>query len=98
MELLTVEQFLPHVNKIVRVDGWHHTLTLTRVDIRKLEEWEKEVVSRQPFMLILRGPRGDVLPEGFRDMQIEDGPSFHLYVIPILTPQTDRQNYQVIFN
>ena len=90
--------FLPHVNKIVRVDGWHHTLTLTRVDIRKLEEWEKEVVSRQPFMLILRGPHGDVLPEGFRELTIEDGPSFKLYVIPVFTPQRDRQNYQIVFN
>jgi hypothetical protein len=98
MELLTPELFLPHVNKTVKVNGWHHTLTLSRVDIRKLEEWEKEVVQRQPFMLILRGPRGDVLPEGFRDLEIEDGPSFHLYVIPILTPQSDRQNYQIIFN
>src|SRR3954451_868121 len=60
-EKLTPEHFLPHVNKTVRVSGWHHTLTLARVDIRKLEEWERKVVQRQPFMLILRGPRGDVL-------------------------------------
>jgi hypothetical protein len=98
MELLTPEHFLPHVNKTVRVDGWHHTLTLTRVDLRKLEEWEKDAVQRQPFMLILRGPPGDVLPEGFRELQIEGGASFRLYVIPIMTPQRDRQNYQIVFN
>jgi hypothetical protein len=98
MELLTPEHFLPHVNKTVRVDGWPHALTLTRVDIRKLEEWEQEVVQRQPFILILRGPRDDVLPEGFRELQIEGGPSFKLYVIPVMTPQRDRQNYQIVFN
>ncbi len=98
MELLTPEHFLPHVNKAVHVSGWHHTLTLTRVDVRKLEEWEKEIARRQPFMLILRGPRGDVLPEGMRDLKIEDGPSFKLYIMPGMTPQSDRQNYQVIFN
>jgi hypothetical protein len=98
MELLTPEHFLPHVNKIVRVDGWHHTLTLTRVDIRKLEEWEQEVVQRQPFMVLFRGPPGDVLPEGTHELRIEDGPSFNLYVIPVFTPQRDRQTYQAVFN
>jgi hypothetical protein len=97
-EKLTPEHFLPHVNKTVRVSGWHHTLTLARVDIRKLEEWEREVVQRQPFMLILRGPRGDVLPEGMHNLEIEDGALFNLYVIPVITPQPDRQNYQVVFN
>jgi len=98
MELLTPEHFLPHVDKPVKVKGWHHTLTLSSVDIRKLEEWEKGIVRRQPFILILRGPRGDVLPEGFHDLEIEGGASFQLYVIPILTPQPDRQNYQIVFN
>ena len=31
-ELLTSEDFLPHVNKVFRVRGGHHALTLTRVD------------------------------------------------------------------
>jgi hypothetical protein len=97
-EKLTPEHFLAHVNKTVRVSGWHHTLTLARVDIRKLEEWEREVVQRQPFMLILRGPRGDVLPEGMHTLEIEGDASFNLYVIPVMTPQPDRQNYQIVFN
>src|SRR5882724_5963317 len=97
-EKLTPEHFLPHVNKTVRVSDWHHTLTLARVDIRKLEEHEREVVQRQPFMLILRGPRGDVLPEGMHNLEIEGGALFNLYVIPVMTPLPDRQNYQVVFN
>lgn len=97
-EKLTMEHFLPHVNKSVRVDGWHHTLTITKIDTRKLEDWEKEVVSRQPFIVMFGGPQGDILPEGMHDLHIEDGPSLKLYVIPVLTPQRDRQNYQSVFN
>ena len=55
-------------------------------------------VPRQPFIVIFRGPPGDVLPEGMRELHIEDGPSFKLYIIPVLTPQRDRQNYQSVFN
>jgi hypothetical protein len=33
-----------------------------------------------------------------RELHIEDGPSFKLYIIPVLTPQRDRQNYQSVFN
>jgi len=47
---------------------------------------------------MFRGPPGDVLPEGMRELHIEGGPSFTLYVIPVLTPQRDRQNYQSVFN
>jgi hypothetical protein len=97
-EKLTVEHFLPHVNKSVRVDGWHHTLTISKIDARKLEEWEKEIVPRQPFIVMFRGPPGDVLPEGMRELHVEGGPSFRLYIIPVLTPQRDRQNYQSVFN
>jgi len=97
-ERLTPEHFLPHVNKVVHIEGWPHTLTLNKVDVRRLEEWEKEVVPRQPFILLFRGPPGDVLPEGFRVLRIEDGPSFKLYVMPVFTPQKDRQNYQSVFN
>lgn len=97
-EKLTPEHFIPHVNKIVRVDGWPHNLTLTRIDVRRLEEWEREVVPRQPFLVLFRGPPGVVLPEGLHGVRIEGGPTLKLYVIPIYTPQPDRQNYQAAFN
>ena len=95
---LTVEHFQPHLNKAVQVDGWPHALTIAHIDTRKLEEWEKEVIRRQPFIVIFRGPPGDVLPEGIRELHIEGGPSFQLYLMPILTPQRDRQDYQAVFN
>ena len=80
--------------KTVRIEGWQHTLTITRIETRKLEEWEQEVITRQPFIVMFRGPPGDVLPEGMRELHIEDGPSFKLYIIPVLKPQRDRQNVQ----
>jgi hypothetical protein len=95
---LMLEHFQPHLNKTVQVDGWHHTLTIARIDTRKLEEWEREVIPRQPFIVIFSGPPGDVLPEGMRELHIEGGPSCTLYVMPILTPQRDRQDYQAVFN
>lgn len=97
-EKIVAEDFLPHVNKTVRVDGWHHTLTISKVQVRKLQEWETDIIPRQPFLVLFSGPPGDVLPEGMRDLHVEDGPSFKLYVIPVLTPQRDRQDYQSVFN
>lgn len=92
------EHFLPHVDKPVQVEGWPHTLTLTAVDMRRREDWEKKIMPRQPFTVLFRGPPGAVLPEGFHAFQIEGGPSFKLYVMPVHTPQRDRQDYQAVFN
>jgi hypothetical protein len=97
-ELLTPGHFRPHLDKVFRVRGGHHALTLTKVDARQVADWEREVVPREPFNLIFRGPPGDVLPEGFHAMEVEDGPSFEFYLMPIHTPARDRQDYQAVFN
>jgi hypothetical protein len=97
-EQLTPETFLPHVNKAFRVKGGRHVLTLTRVDIRRLEEREAAGVRRLPFTLIFRGPAGDVLREGLYKLEIEGGPTVELYVIPVQTFARDRQDYQAVFN
>jgi hypothetical protein len=39
-----------------------------------------------------------VLPEGFYTLEVEEGPSFDLYVMPIHTPLLGRQDYQVAIN
>jgi hypothetical protein len=39
-----------------------------------------------------------VLPEGLYTFDVENGPSFELYVMPIHTPARDRQDYQSSFN
>jgi uncharacterized protein DUF6916 len=97
-ELLIAEHFFPHVDKVFRVEGTAHALTLTRVDHRKRDASELWFGPRDPFNLIFRGPPGDILPEGLYTLEVEGGPSFELYVIPIHTPARDRQNYQAPFN
>ncbi|HEX8663400.1 MAG TPA: hypothetical protein VF744_05160 [Beijerinckiaceae bacterium] len=97
-EQLTPQHFLPHVQKVFRVEGGRHALTLTVVEQRRLEDHEAGVDFREPFNLIFRGPPGDVLSEGMYRLAVEDGPSFELYVMPVHTPARDRQNYQASFN
>jgi hypothetical protein len=97
-ERLTPDHFFPHIDKTFRVGGGSHALTLTKVDARRMEEWESKIAPRQPFLLIFRGPPGDVLAEGLYALHVEDGPSFELYVMPIHTPEPSRQDYQSSFN
>ena len=97
-ELLTPEHFLPHVDKTFRVKGSNRAFTLTRVEQRRMEDWEVEAGFRQPFNLIFRAPPGDVLRQGLYTLEVEGGPAFELYVIPIHTPARDRQEYQAAFN
>ena len=97
-EQLTPQHFLPHVQKVFRIEGGQHALTLTRVEQRRLEDHETEVGLREPFNLIFRGPPGDVLAQGLYAVTVEDGSSFELYVMPIYTPMREHQNYQASFN
>lgn len=97
-DLLTAEDFLPHVDRIFRVRGGRHALTLVGVEARCREDWELEIGERDPFNLMFRGPPGDVLREGLYALEVEGGPTFDLYVIPVHTPVRDRQNYQAAFN
>jgi hypothetical protein len=95
-EQLTPEHFMPHVDKEFRVVGGSHALTLTAVETPRFAGWE--AAPRQPFTLLFRGPPGDVLAEGLYTLEVEGGPSFELYVIPIHTPDRSRQDYQSVFN
>jgi hypothetical protein len=94
-EHLTAEDFLPHVDKAFAVKNGRHALILTNVDQPRLGN-RGEIPD--PFLLIFRGPPGDVLPEGLYTFDVENGPSFELYVMPIHTPARDRQDYQSSFN
>jgi hypothetical protein len=95
-EQLKAENFMPHVDKAFRVVDGRHALTLTAVEAPRLPGWE--AVPRPPFTLIFRGPPGDVLAEGLYTLEVEAGPSFQLYVMPIHTPDRTRQDYQSVFN
>jgi hypothetical protein len=88
------EDFTPHLNKLFRFKG--HQLRLATVDVQDLSNPASE--SRKPFTLIFHGPRGDVMPEGLYEAEVEDGARFELYVIPIHTAARERQDYQAVFN
>jgi len=95
-EPLTPQHFLPYVEKTFRVAGGHHAFILATVDTPPMPG--SAAASRQPFNLIFRGPAGDVLVEGIYMLEVEGGPSFELYVMPIHTPDRTRQDYQSAFN
>lgn len=95
-EPLTRAHFDPHVSKVFRVRDGRHAFTLVRIEARKLEQHEGTL--REPFNLIFRGLPGDVLAEGMYLLDVEGGPSFELYVIPIHTPRRTEQDYQSSFN
>ena len=93
---LSPQLFLPHVDTRFRVRGGRHVLTLIRVDALSAEH--AKGAPRPPFTLIFSGPPGDVLREGLYTLELEGGPSFDLYVIPVHTPVLGRQDYQVAIN
>ena len=93
---LTAETFDVFVGKAFRPAGANLSLTLATIDRREFPGWD--AAARKPFSLILRGPRSQVLPEGFYAVAIDEGPVLTLYMIPILTTSHDHQDYQIIFN
>ena len=89
----TAETFQPFVGQTFKVRGGRHAFELANVEVGAEQAgWEV-----QPYTLIFRGPPGDVLPEGMYALDAEGGDGFELYVIPIQTPATDRQDYQSVF-
>jgi hypothetical protein len=97
-EQLMPEHFLPHLKKTFQVRGGRYGVTLAEMKVPHLTQAEKASVPRQPFTLIFHGPPGDVLREGSYMFDLDGGPSFELYVMPIQTFVRDRQDYQAAFN
>jgi Domain of unknown function (DUF6916) len=96
IDQLTADDFARWIGSAVRIDGSGTDLALDRIDRPVFPGWD--TMARQPFSLILRGPRAPILPEGLHSVEIGDGPALMLYVIPILTPRRDHQDYQIVFN
>jgi hypothetical protein len=92
-ENLRAEHFQPHEQKIFRVKGGRHALKLAHVEVLAIKGGQ-----RHAFNLIFTGPPGDVLREGLYVLQVENGPEFELYVMPIHTPSPGQQDYQALFN
>jgi hypothetical protein len=96
IDQLTADDFVGYLGRRVWPDGRGPEMVLDRIERREFPGWEQ--VARKPFSLIFRGPRQPVLPEGLYPIEIADGPTIVLYVIPILTAAGNHQEYQVVFN
>lgn len=97
-DFLKIEDFQPHVGKIVSFVGTPFAFPLDR--IMSKHQQIPYGSSRIPFTLIFVGPKSPrYLPEGQYDCAIADGPTFSgIHVNPIHTPEPDRQEYQAVFN
>ena len=93
---LGCDDFKRHLDRSFTVAGGSHSLVLVSAD--PLESSPGPADARGPFMLIFRGPPGEVLPEGTHTLAAEDGTSFTFHIMPIHTPAPGRQDYQVVFN
>lgn len=91
---LTHSDFQQHVGKVFRFAGSHVALRLTKVEVRE----PYPGIDRIPFSAIFEGPPGDILPEGLYQAGIEGGGELEFYIIPVHTPQRDRQDYQAVFS
>ena len=95
---VTADHFRPHIGKDFRIPGWPHPMALTAVETGSVKGGQVDAGRREPFTLIFRGPPREVMREGFYTLQLDGGPWFNLYIMPILTAGNDRQDYQALFN
>ena len=92
--VLTAETFARHVGQTFLIRGGRYALVLTEIEMMPLQAWQ----ANPSFTLLFSGPPGDLLPEGMHALTQEDGTAYELYVIPIHTPASGRQDYQAVFN
>ena len=97
-EFLIIDHFQPHVGKIFRFKGTRYAMPLHRIQTNPGEEVPPGM-KRKPFILIFRAPKEpEHMPEGRYECEVEDGPAYWIYVMPIMTAQPDLQEYQAVFN
>lgn len=95
-ESLSAEDFAPFVGKEFQAAGHPQVLTLVTVNTAEHAGWPATL--RKPFSLLLRGPYGDVVPEGMHRFTADHQRAFALYLIPIQTASREYQDYQIVFN
>lgn len=101
VEPVTMEEFEPYLGRDFNVQNTDVPVTLKLIEIEdstKGRLWPKKLP--KPFLMIFAGPPERILLEGLRILQVPGGPTFQLYVIPILThdPGATGQKYQVVIN
>jgi len=84
-------EFTPHIGQVFTIGP--ASLRLARVDVLP-----SRGSADAGFMLVFTGPRTPVLLEGLYDAATPGGPALTFYIMPIHTPNQDRQDYQVVFN
>lgn len=98
-ELITMEAFTPHLNKVFKVREGRHAFELVKVEEHVVADSDRDLVKRTPFTLIFRGPPGDILPAGLWTFDVEgEEAAYELYLMPVQTHWADRQDYQAAFN
>jgi hypothetical protein len=96
-EILTIEHFKLHIGKAVLFKGTPIILTIDRVEGDAGPPPAGYV--RTPFVVIFKGSsEAGVMAAGSYDCEIEDGPTYNLFVNPIHTPERSKQEYQSAFN
>ena len=93
---LVADDFTPFVGKVFAAAGHPQALVLVNIDTRIPPGWEN--APRKPFSLLLRGPFGQVVPEGMHRFTADGARDFELYLVPVQTPSRDYQDYQIVFN
>jgi hypothetical protein len=97
-EQLTADDFAPFLDKHFSTAGGPETFMLVKIERQPQPSASDAAEFRIPFILIFRGPPEQVLREGLYVFNVEAGPRFEFYVMPIHTPSRDRQDYQAVFN
>jgi hypothetical protein len=95
-ESLCAGDFVPLVGKAFQPDSHPQSLTLVKVDTPTFAGWES--APRQPFSLLLRGPRDVLVPEGLYRFTVDGAQAFELYLVPVQTHSRAYQDYQIAFN
>jgi hypothetical protein len=95
-DIPTADDFMSLIGKAFQAEGHTQTLVLTSVDTRVPPGWQ--AAPRKPFSLLLRGPAGEVVPEGFYRFVADGARDFELYLVPIQTHSREYQDYQIVFN
>ncbi len=94
---LNKESFEAYVGRAFHLGGADRSMILHQIEA--VAGAGAEGGARTPFTLIFRTPKSaPIAPEGLYACTIEGGPTHHLYIAPIHTPDPAAQDYQAAFN
>jgi hypothetical protein len=96
-DLLQIDDFKPHVGKTFRFTGTRYAIPLDRIISN--DNPPLPGAKRRPFILIFRAPKErEYMPDGIYDCEVENGPTYRMYVNPVQTTEPEWQDYQAAFS